>query len=55
MYLTAEQIHERLNLPQFTKSAEELLNLYQNHQFSFTEDLAVEVYKKVAKAIPIGV
>ena len=33
--------------------AEELLNLYQNYQFSFSPEQTVEIFKRLARAIPM--
>ena len=40
--------------PQIQTRAEDLLNLYQNHQFSFNHEQSLQIFKRVARAIPMN-
>jgi hypothetical protein len=55
VYMEPEEIDRMIKQPQMQARAEDLLNLFQNHQFSFGADQCVDLYKRVARAIPMNV
>jgi hypothetical protein len=55
VYMEPEEIERMIRQPQMQARAEDLLNLFQNHQFSFGGDQCVDLYKRVARAIPMNV
>ena len=55
VYLEPAKLDKLIRQPQIQKRAEDLLNLFQNHQFSFNHEQCLQIYKRVAKAIPSNI
>ena len=53
IYLTKGEIAYHLRLPQNQKSADKLLNFYHSRQFSFDAESLFEVFRRIARAIPM--
>lgn len=43
----------KISAPQIQASADKLLNLFNRHQFSFSPETIFQVYRRVARAIPM--
>ena len=52
-YMAEEKLDRMIRQPHIQNRAEELLNLYQNFQFSFTPEQCVDIFKRLARAIPM--
>ena len=52
-YQSSEEIRQFLRQPQIQHSADKLLNYYHSHQFSFGRDELYDVFRRVARAIPM--
>ena len=53
MYLSKAELGQLVRLPQIQRNADKLLNVYNSHQFSFDIANLYELFRRVARAIPL--
>ena len=53
IYKTQDDILNQLRMPQNQNNADKLLNFYHSHQFSFGPDALFDVFRRIARAIPL--
>ena len=53
VYLSKAEVDARVRLPHIQSSPEKLLNVYDKHKFSFDHESLSEIFKRVARALPL--